>query len=85
LRTVSEVGVTRLSPSTALLTLLSSPRIHGWRRPDVLSRDFSTQSEIVNRVPVYAVTVPWGPPFDPSVARVLSGLVQPTDVATARK
>jgi hypothetical protein len=84
-RTARKVDVTRLSPSTALLSLLSSPRIHGWRRSDVLSRDFDTQSEIVNQVPVYAATIPWGPPFDASVARELSRLVQPSDVATASK
>jgi hypothetical protein len=78
-RTASEVEVTRLEPSAALFALLSAPRIHGWRRPDVLSRDFGAQSEIVNRVPVYEVTIPWGPPFDPSVARVLRDLTSERD------
>jgi hypothetical protein len=73
-RTSNEIEVERLSPSTALFAIVSTPRIHGWRRPDVLSRDFSTTTEVANCVPAYEVTVPWGPPFDPKVARVLSEL-----------
>lgn len=30
---------------------------------------------LVNQVPVYDVTIPWGPPFSPDVTRVLSTLV----------
>jgi hypothetical protein len=73
-RTISEVHVERLSPGVALPALLSTPRIHGWQRPDVLSRDFSALGEVVDHVPIYEVTIPWGPPFPPSVARVLAGL-----------
>jgi hypothetical protein len=81
-RTVDDIAIRRLPPSKALFALLSSPRVHGWRRPDVLSRDFSTLSQVVNTVPVYEATIPWGPPFDPSIARTLSSLVtQPTELA----
>ncbi len=73
-RTASDVAIQRVPPSDALVGLLSFPRVHGWRSPDVLSRDFATLSRLVNLVPVYAVTIPWGPPFDPSVARCLSKL-----------
>jgi hypothetical protein len=88
-RTTSVVDVVRLEPSRALAALLASPRIHGWRLAEVLSRDFTTQCELANRTPVYAATIPWGPPFDPSIVRSLSALGvqngQPTDAATARK
>ena len=73
-RTASDVEVRRIPPSDAVFALLSFPRVHGWCRPDVLSRDFTTLSQVVNRVPVYDVTVPWGPPFSPDVARSLAEL-----------
>jgi hypothetical protein len=73
-RDATEVEIRRLPPSTAVFWLLGFPRIHGWSRQDVLSRDFSVLSQLVNSVPVYDVTVPWGPPFDPEVARLLSAL-----------
>jgi hypothetical protein len=70
-RTTTAVELKHLEPSAALFTLLSFPRVHGWQREDVLSRDFSTLAEVANRVPVYDVTIPWGPPFDPAVAAAL--------------
>lgn len=73
-RSDPELVVARLDPSSALFTLLSFPRVYGWRRPDVLERDFGALSHLVNHVPVYVVTVPWGPPFDPAVARSLAAL-----------
>jgi hypothetical protein len=61
----------RLEPSTALFALLSFPRVHGWERSEVLTRDFSRLTEVVNRVPIYAVTIPWGPPFGSDVTDAL--------------
>ena len=73
-RTASEVAITRVPASEALFALLAFPRVHGWRLPEVLTRDFTTMSRLVNEVPVYAATIPWGPPFDPSVAPALARL-----------
>jgi hypothetical protein len=73
-RTASNVEFKRLDPSTALFALLSIPRVHGWQRDDVLTRDFSTLTDVVNRVPIYDARVPWGPPFDPAVADALMAL-----------
>jgi hypothetical protein len=73
-RTAEDVRIRRVSPSDALFALLAFPRVHGWRRADVLQRDFAALSQVVNRVPVYDVTIPWGPPFEPRVARTLSAL-----------
>jgi hypothetical protein len=70
-RTASNVAFKRLEPSTALFALLSFPRVHGWQRSDVMTRDFSTLTAVVNRVPTYDATIPWGPPFDPDVAESL--------------
>jgi hypothetical protein len=73
-RTSSEVEIRRVPASTAVFWLLSFPRVHGWCRPDVLSRDFAALSQLVNHVPVYDVTVPWGPPFPTHVAGSLATL-----------
>ena len=70
-RTATEVEVERVPPSDALFALLSFPRVHGWLRRDVLSRDFTRLSQIVNLIPVLSVTIPWGPPFSPDVAKSL--------------
>jgi hypothetical protein len=75
-RTATEIGVRRLSPADALVALLAFPRVHGWRRHDVLNRDFKRLSEVVNVVPVLEVVVPWGPPFRPGITRSLMALVQ---------
>ena len=49
--------------------LLAFPRVHGWRDKAVLAREFATLSQVVNQVPVFEATIPWGPPFDPDIAR----------------
>lgn len=72
--TATELRIHRLRPPTALLALLSLPRVHGWRREDVLSRDFATLGQVVNSIPVFGVEIPWGPPFSGEIARRLSDL-----------
>ena len=57
------------------MAMLAIPRVYGWAKPDVLARDFATLSAIANAVPVYKAVVPWGPPFDPTIAEVLTGLL----------
>ena len=74
-RTVAAVEVTRIEPSAALFQILAFPRVHGWSDPGVLSRDFAVLSAVVSHVPVYGATIPWGPPFDPAVARSLAALL----------
>lgn len=79
-RTAVKVELRRLSPSDALFSVMAFPRIHGWRHPDVLTRQFTTLANIANRLPVYHATIPWGPPFGPDVATALLPLVQPNRV-----
>jgi hypothetical protein len=79
-RTASRIRLERLEPSAGLFALLSFPRIHGWRRRDVLSRDFTALSHVVNSTPVFAATIPWGPPFGPDVVEHLSALVEGASV-----
>lgn len=74
-RTVTKVETERMAPADALFALLAFPRVHHWRRPDVLSREFTTVSGLVNTVPVFRATIPWGPPFSVDIAPALAALV----------
>ncbi len=72
-----------LEPSGALMTLLAFPRVHGWTEPGVLRHDFATLSRLVNEVPVWNATIPWGPPFSPQIATEMAQLVQRETAAPA--
>jgi hypothetical protein len=76
-RTATRVAVRRVDPTTGLFAVLGFPRVLGWTRSDVISRDFAVLSHVVNTVPVYDVRIPWGPPFDPRVAGELAALAIP--------
>lgn len=75
-RDVRDLAVNRFSPSTALLALLNAPRVHGWDRPDVLTRDLAVLGSIANAIPVYAARIPWGPPFDPAIGPAIADLAR---------
>jgi hypothetical protein len=67
------VSVNRVAGAEAVLRLAEHPRIHGWRHPPVLETTFRQLAEIARRVPVFDAHVPWGPPFDDSLAaRILA-------------
>jgi hypothetical protein len=84
-RTAARVEHRTIDPSTALFTLLSIPRVYGWREPEVLRRDFETLSALVNKVPVLEAVVPWGPPFDPAVAPALARLIENPPLVSDRR
>jgi hypothetical protein len=73
-RTATDIHVDLLPPSDALIVILAIPRLYGWKRSVEISRDFSVLSRLFNDVPVYHATIPWGPPFDPSIAPALARL-----------
>jgi hypothetical protein len=73
-REATTVDAHRLTATEALFAVLAFPRIHGWRLNDVLARDFAVASDLARQIPVYRVTIPWGPPFDPAVAPALAAL-----------
>jgi hypothetical protein len=78
-RTDPELQLTLVEPSLALMAMLAIPRVYGWATRDVLARDFATLSALTNAVPVYKAVVPWGPPFDPTIAEALTRLLaEPT-------
>jgi hypothetical protein len=66
-REATSLTIERLSPRNALVELLRVPRVAGWRDPDLLRMYFEACSELVDAIPVYRATVPWGPPFSPDI------------------
>lgn len=62
-RTASRVSVRRLAGARALLRMSQFPRVLGWREPASADRAFQSLADLVERVPVYEATIPWGPPF----------------------
>ncbi|PXY32792.1 hypothetical protein BAY60_07210 [Prauserella muralis] len=62
-RDAREVSVVRLPPSKAFLRLTQFPRVLGWRDPASMDRSFQALADLVERVPVFDATIPWGPPF----------------------
>ncbi len=71
-REVTEVTARRLGPAEALLRLSRYPRVLGWTDADSLGAAFQSLADLVERVPVFEATIPWGPPFADGV---LSGLL----------
>lgn len=64
----AEPVIERLDGMEAFLTLSRFPRLLGWEDQGVLQRHFQHLGEIVDRVPVHAARLPWGPPFPPDLA-----------------
>lgn len=72
-RKALDVSVRRLRNAQALLRMLQFPRIVGWSEPALTACEFQALADLVERVPVFEASVPWGPPFRPEV---VSGLLE---------
>ena len=57
------VSARRLGVGEASLVLGRYQRIEGWRATDYLRRQFEDVGRVAAAVPVFEVSVPWGPPF----------------------
>lgn len=55
--------VRRLPVPLAALRLAQGTRIEGWHGAEDLIRWFQAAAHVAERVPVYELQVPWGPPF----------------------
>ncbi len=67
-----QVTARRLGAGEASLVLGRYQRIEGWRSTEHLRRQFEAVGQVVVAVPVFDVSVPWGPPFaDDLVTQVL--------------
>jgi hypothetical protein len=70
-RECSQLSVERLGRVEALYALNRYARVSGWRAPELLGRQFTGFSEVAASVPVYRLVIPWGPPFQKDLGRVL--------------
>ena len=62
-RDLTEMTAVRVPPLEAMLLLSRFPRFPGWKDKAELARQFQHLGELVERVPVVLLRVPWGPPF----------------------
>lgn len=62
------VAVRRLEPPRALMRLLRFPRLVGWLDPGSAAAEFQALADLVEQVPVFEASIPWGPPFRPGLA-----------------
>lgn len=67
-RDIDTVGVQRLAPVDALLTLVRFPRLLGWLDETVQAQQFELLAGLAQQVPCSFADVPWGPPFAADVA-----------------
>jgi hypothetical protein len=67
-RTSGEVHVERLAAAEALVAVLQATRVIGWLEPAAHRHTFDTAQQIVQRVPILRVRVPWGPPWTRDLA-----------------
>lgn len=80
-RAITASVVERQDPVQSLLTLMSFPRLLGWREPVAQAQQFQLMSEVSACVPVYRARIPWGPPFPPGV---VNDILEATGFAASR-
>ena len=66
----------RIDSAEAVFRLSPFLRIATWRRPDLVRQHFLQLGDLVRRVPVYELTVPWNTPFTGDFAMALSTTVE---------
>ncbi|MGH3520978.1 MAG: hypothetical protein ACRDQ7_27105 [Haloechinothrix sp.] len=71
-RRAVHLSVARLPHGRALRRMIQFPRLVGWCDPVSASGEFQALADLVERVPIFEATVPWGPPFR---AEIVSGLL----------
>ena len=60
--------ITRLSRKEAMVVLSQFPRLLGWQDDAIRRASFHQLADVVDRVPVHAAVLPWGPPFPEDIA-----------------
>jgi len=63
-----DVVARRLGAAAATLALGRCQRIEGWRLPVHLRQQFDQLTELAGLVPLFEVSIPWGPPFGANLA-----------------
>jgi hypothetical protein len=64
----SRTSVRQLGEGEASLALARCERIEGWRDSSHLRQQFEDLGRVVSSVPVFEVSIPWGPPFSEDLA-----------------
>ncbi|GAB3254595.1 phosphoenolpyruvate carboxykinase (ATP) [Nocardioides dilutus] len=57
-----------LAPKDAMVLLAQFPRLLGWQDAAARRAIFHQLADVVDRVPVHAAVLPWGPPFSEDIA-----------------
>lgn len=70
-RSAADLTFEHVTSAHALLLLSAFPRVPGWCHAASRARQFELTAELVRSVPVVVATMPWGPPFPPSLGRAL--------------
>lgn len=79
-REQSRIKARRLSKAEALFCLSAWPRVTGWKIEEPRRAYFKNVGELVKRVPVCEVEMPWGPPFPAEfVPEILSAIERAGD------
>jgi hypothetical protein len=58
-----DVSARKLSDGEASFALAQCERIEGWQSPSHFRQQFDDLGTLLSAVPVFEVSVPWGPPF----------------------
>lgn len=67
----AELELRPLTPGAAVVELSRRPRLLGMADRRIVAKTFLDLAGLARVVPVYAVRIPWGPPFDPVVIDTL--------------
>ena len=81
-RESNHVKVRRLPAGEAAMTLARYQRIEGWTSPNLLRAQFEAVAAVAGSVPVLEIHVPWGPPFQETLARDIVAAVGLTSTPT---
>lgn len=68
-RGAATVEAVRHGQVDALLRVAAFPRVLGWEDPTTRGQQFTLAGDLVARVPVLTVRLPWGPPFRSGLGR----------------
>ncbi len=77
-REATRPEVVRLRASDAALWLAAIPRICWSGHPETIQRAFVHASRVASEVPVFAATVPWGPPWPTAGSVALAEMLAET-------
>lgn len=82
-RTIRVPTAERLGERDALMELVRYPRVVGWEVGEPTRQFFRVAYDVARTVPVFRATIPWGPPFDAAIPRLLLEAVEVAEIVRA--